>query len=97
MAAKAEKQQVVLIAQNVFLDRIRLTFPPEMTPASAMRAGVLIGGAQLVAAEGLRLLALDQIEELGVTVDWKRASARGALPAGLRIVPRRHSTNVLPR
>jgi hypothetical protein len=97
MAVRAEKHQqrnstLTLTVQTVMLERLRLTYPSGLSVSDALRAGTLLGGAQLVLADGLRMLALDKLEELGISIDRERVVARraerGALPSGLYIARR---------
>jgi hypothetical protein len=62
--ARTEKQSMVV--EDVKLERVRVTFPTGLTVPQALRAGMLIGGAEFVASPQLRLLAEDRLGELGV-------------------------------
>ncbi len=92
----------MLTVTNVMLERLRLTYPSGLSVQEAIRAGVLIGGAQLILNEGLRMLALDELENLGVVIDRERAKparhvVRGALPqSSLYIAARGNLTTALP-
>jgi len=71
-----------LILRNALLQRVRIVFPENLTVPEALRAGLLLAGADLLVSTSLRDLARKELLDCGV--DWEPIGPRRdrELPSG---------------